>query len=315
MTVFRPFVAGLLTALALVAAPAHAAYYSALYAFGDSLSDNGASLLASSQNPPAAPTPRTSDGPVIVEYIAQALGITLNDYAVSGARSDNCNSDITSGALANSGVLAQVTQFRLNVADVADPLALYFVSGGSNDVLDAIVSQDLSDPSVLDALVNGLVGNLAAAVQQLYDIGARNFVLPLLPNLGLTPEAAGMGLATDLSALSLGINSVLADGYALLFADKPDAQVLVYDAHAKQTAVLASPVDHGLLNGTDACLDQPLASDCSSFFFWDSLHPTTAASHVLAADILAAMGVPEPATLALAAGGLLLVIGRRRRHA
>ncbi|MFT3818390.1 MAG: SGNH/GDSL hydrolase family protein [Rubrivivax sp.] len=315
MVRFKVLLAALGLAASAISLPAQAGYYSALYAFGDSLSDNGASLLASSLNPPAAPTPRTSDGPVFVEYIAQALGLTLNDYAVGGARSDTANSDIPSGELANSGLLAQVEQFRLNVADVADPLALYFVSGGSNDVLDAIASQDLSDPAVLDGLVNSLVGNLSAAVQQLYDIGARHFVLPLLPNLGLTPEAAGQGLAADLTALSLGINSVLADSYALLFADKPDAQVLVYDAYAKQTSILASPVDHGLANGTDACLDQPGVSDCSSFFFWDSLHPTAAASHLLAADVLAAMGVPEPATLLLAAGGLLLVIGRRHRRA
>ncbi len=313
MAVFKALAAGLLAALALAVAPAHAGYYSALVAFGDSLSDNGASLLASSQVPPAAPTPRASDGPVVVEYLAQALGVTLKDYAVSGARSDNGNSDITSGALANSGVLAQVAQFRLNVANVADPLALYFVSGGSNDVLDAIASQDLSDPLVLAGLVNSVVGNLAAAVQQLYDIGARNFVLPLLPNLGLTPEAAGLGLAADLSALSLDMNSVLADGYALLFADKADAKVLVYDAYAKQTGILANPGGHGLLNGTDACLAaQPATTDCSSFFFWDELHPTTAAAHLLADDVLAAMGVPEPGTLALVGGVLLFSLRRRR---
>ncbi|MCA0242717.1 MAG: SGNH/GDSL hydrolase family protein [Proteobacteria bacterium] len=312
MNVFRSVVAWSLALLALASMPAQAAYYSALVAFGDSLSDNGASLLAKTLDPQGGPTPRASDGAVVVEYVAQALGITLKDYAVGGARSDSGNSDFSTGPLAQSGVQVQIEQFRLDVANNADPLALYFVSGGSNDVLDAILSQDLSDPAVLDAFVGGLVGNLAKAVQDLYSMGARSFVLPLLPNMGLTPEAAGMGLANDLSELSWGINSVLADGYAQLAAMLPDAELLIYDGYATQTAILADPAAYGLVNGTDACKDSP-AADCSTYFFWDALHPTTAASNLLAGDILAALPAPEPATLALAAGGLLLVMVRRRR--
>ena len=309
---FKVVVAALGVALSIAAAPAHALYYSAVVAFGDSLSDNGSSQTAALQNPPAAAPARASDGPVAVEFVANALGAPLIDFAVGGARTDYLNSDFPSGPLANSGVLGQIDQFRLNVHDAADPLALYFVSGGSNDVLDAVLTLDLTDPLVLAGFVGNLIGNLNYAIQQLYDIGARNFLLPLLPDLGLTPEAAGMGLSADLSQLSLFINSNLADSYLLLFSDKPDANVLVFDTFASQNAVLASPIDHGLRNGSDACLAQPGTPNCSDFFFWDSLHPTTAASHLLAADMLAAIGVPEPGTLALLGAAALITLRRRR---
>jgi phospholipase/lecithinase/hemolysin len=269
-------------------------------------------LTATSQQPAATPPARSSDGPVTVEYVASALGAPLQGYAVGGARSDFGNSDFPTGPLSNSGVLGQVAQYRLNVGNVADPLALYFVSGGSNDVLDAIGVLDLSDAVVLADFVGTLVGNLDYAIQQLYDIGAKNFLLPLLPDLGLTPEAAGMGIAADLSALSVFINSALADSYQLLFSDKADANVLIFDSYAAQNLIISSPVDHGLSNGSESCIDQLGAPSCSSFFFWDSLHPTSAASHLLAADILADLGVPEPGTLVLAGGALLLMLRRRR---
>lgn len=308
----RSILFALAVTLGLAASPAHALYYSAVIAFGDSLSDNGSSLTATTQNPAAAPPPRASDGPVTVEFLANALGAPLQSYAVGGARSDLGNSDFPTGALSNSGVLGQVEQYRLNVGNVADPLALYFVSGGSNDVLDAFGVLDLSDPLVLADFVGNLVSNLDFAIQQLYDIGARNFLLPLLPDLGLTPEAAGFGIAADLSALSALINSTLADSYHLLFSDKADAHVLIFDTYAAQNAILSNPGAHGLSNGTEACISQPGTPSCSDYFFWDSLHPTSAASQLLAADMLAELAVPEPGTLVLAAGVLMLMLRRRR---
>lgn len=312
---FRTLAAALGIALSIAAAPAQALYFSSVVAFGDSLSDNGASLTATTQTPPAAPPARTSDGPVLIEYLANALGSPLQDYAVGGARTDFVNSDILTGPLAATGMLSQIDRYRQNVGGVADSQALYFVFGGSNDLLDAMFTLDLTDPLVLDNVISSLIGNLTSGVQQLYDMQARRFLLPLLPDLGLTPEAASLGVASELTAISLLANSLLYDSYQLLFADKPDASFVVFDSFAAQNAIVSNPGQYGLSNGTDACIDAPGAPACSDFFFWDSLHPTTAASRLLAADMQAALGVPEPGTLALVGAAVLISLRRRRQQA
>ena len=85
----------LLTAVLVSASsPASAASISALYVFGDSLSDNGnLSAIADASVPgpgPTIPAPpyalgRASNGPLAVEYLAQFLGLApLLPVAVGG---------------------------------------------------------------------------------------------------------------------------------------------------------------------------------------------------------------------------------------
>ena len=59
----------------------------------------------------------------------------------------------------------------------ADPNALFFVWGGANDI-----GINPSAPTVGDA-----VNNLATIISTLYGIGARQFLVPNLPDLSLTP--------------------------------------------------------------------------------------------------------------------------------
>jgi phospholipase/lecithinase/hemolysin len=307
----RLFLSGLATTLSLlVVAPAQAGMISGIVAFGDSLSDNGASLT------PTNPLPRASDGPVAVEYMGSALGLSPQVYAVNGARTDFDNSDVALGAEPGTGVRAQVGKFigSLSAAG-ADPMALYIVSGGSNDALDAVLAQLLTgvafDPV---ALATSISVNLGQSVIDLYTVGARNFLLPLLPDLGLTPVASNLGLTGDLSLLSGVINFTLASAYTMLLPSLADASFTVFDLAASQQAIVANPTAFGLTNVTDACLAVQPGSppDCSSFFFWDELHPTTAASALVAQQILGAVGVPAPTTFMLAVLGLALL---RRRSA
>ena len=66
----------------------------------------------------------------------------------------------------------------------ADPNALYFVWGGANDLRD-ITQAAFAFASTISHLT-GIVGSL-------YQLGARNFLLPNLPDIGLTPEARSDG--------------------------------------------------------------------------------------------------------------------------
>jgi len=298
--------------LSLLTSQAHGYLYSAVYAFGDSLSDNGASLTVKAPDTPPA---RASNGSVAPEIVAAALGAPLFDYAVGGAKTDTTNSDypIAGDPLANTGVLSQITAFHSDHPDIPNlSLALYLVSGGSNDVLEAAGSLDLTNVDIATAFVSTLVSNFNAAVQQLYDLGGRHFLLSLLPDLGLTPEAVGLGLAADLSDLSVWINSELLDSFPTLFADKPDSSYAVSDTLSVQRAVVSDPAAFGLTNVTDPCVSPDDGSVCinpDSYLFWDTLHPTSAASAILAANMLTAL--PEPSSIALAGLGLLMLRHRK----
>jgi Phospholipase/lecithinase/hemolysin len=91
------FRAALFSASLLGALPAHAAAYSALYVFGDSLSDNG-NIPAASGYRPSAPYAdgRFSNGPVAVEYLADNLGLARPTCTItpSAARRPACTTPI-----------------------------------------------------------------------------------------------------------------------------------------------------------------------------------------------------------------------------
>src|SRR5271166_2660917 len=87
--------------LALFAAPVSAAPFSAIYAFGDSLSDAGNAYIASGRKAPPAPPYALvngfgvfSNGPVWVQNLASELGLGAllpslaggTDFAVGGAQ-------------------------------------------------------------------------------------------------------------------------------------------------------------------------------------------------------------------------------------
>lgn len=300
---------------ASITLPAHAAPYSAIYAFGDSLSDNGQSLTGQPNPPSPNVGGRFSNGPVAVERLADGLAIPLRDYAVSGATTGLVNTDFGSGnPLHETGMLRQIDAFAGSLTPAgADAQGLYVLAGGANDFL--II--DPTDPAAVAQTAFDAVSNLQDAVLQLYGLGARNFLLALMPDLGLTPMAAAFGAASELSLLSEEFNLVLADSFNQLMAALPDAMFIVFDTLEAQRAVVAESPGNGITNITDPCFDMLAATVCSdpnSFFFWDQEHPTAAVSALVGDRLLAAAtAVPEPSsTLLVALAGLALVASRRR---
>ncbi len=297
--------AGLMLASASVAALPPTPLFSALYVFGDSLSDNG-NLFALGGIPPSPPyfSGRASNGPVAVEYLATGLGLApaqFHDLAMVGAYT---GMDGVFGP--GTGMTAQMANYSAALGGPnADPGALYFVWGGANDL------RDFGAAGALPAITN-----LGTIVGQLYALGARHFMLPNLPDLGLTPEALANGapFAAGATFLSEQFNIGLAQTYAGMFAGMPGASYISFDTMLAQRALVTGSPGNGFANVTDNCLTPPstVCATPDTYLYWDTIHPTGAAHQVLGNQMTAA--VPEPATMLLMAAGLLAVLGAGRQR-
>jgi len=244
---------------------ASSATYSQVVAFGDSLSDNGNFFALTAL--PTAPYDmgRLSNGPVWVETLAGNLGITLDARAVAGA---------TTGTVNTNGPYPGMTdQFNTYIAaGPVDPNALYTVWGGANDFL--FLGPD-DDPA---AAIGIAVSNLLAGIGGLMAAGAQHFLVPSLPDLGLTPRAlaspdGGFG-ATQISTIfntSLSIN---------LGSTFPGADIDFLDTFTILQNLVANPSSLGLTNVTEPCVDAaalPTPALCGNpdeYAFWDDIHPT-----------------------------------------
>ncbi len=323
-----------LAALAgLLAAPAGATSFSKVVAFGDSLSDTGNFLEVSTILNGIAPglfplvlpqaedyfQGRFSNGPVAVEVLADALqgsvgdgqALTLENYAYGGAKTS------TAGQLPNTGLLSQLATFssRLQPGVGADSNALYVVWAGGND-LRAVAAAPATAPAVIGAAIT----NLGTTITTLYGLGARNFLLPNLPDLGLSPEArmngpAGMAGGTFLSE---AFNTQLGLLYSALPAMLPGASITTFDAMQVQRDITANPAAYGLSNVEAPCfmggvgVPGPKCATPGSYLYWDTVHPTAIGHSILGQQMAAA--VPEPGTwLMMALGGLALLGWQRRR--
>ena len=73
-----------------------------------------------------------------------------------------------------------------------------------------------------------------------------------------------------------------------------EAGVTMFDIFGLGTALANNPGAYGFTNVTDAC-GAIVAADCSTYAYWDGIHPT-AAAHEVIADAFLATAVPETST-------------------
>lgn len=341
-------------AIAGASLAASAASYSSLVVFGDSLSDPGnalfltkdipfpgaGTLFLTSQGQNVDPQGHFSNGPTAAEYVASAFGLTTKlgwdpasvggvgialNYAVGGALTGSDH--LSAGqvpVLASTGVTSQVAKYT-NAPGFIAGSTLFMVQGGGNDIFQAqsyAAANGLSpaaSQALYGAVINSATSNIANSIFALGLKGATNILWETLPDLGLTPmsQAGGplaMGAASYLTA---SFNAVLAQKIALVDASLDairgfDVNIFGFDTAAFMQANFPNT---GSLDMTaQPCL---LAGDlpaCSGRFFFDTVHPTTAA-HQLFANQLIAAAVPEPEVWMLMLVGVGVVGLRARRKA
>ncbi len=306
---FAAPVAGLMLAFAAATHAPDALAYSQIVVFGDSLSDNG--NLARMVGLPAEPyyQGRFSNGPVAVEVMSSQLGLTLTDYAVGGAKTGS------------GGILSQINKYKNALAaNTLQPSAqpgdstLYFVWGGPNDFFQG----GMTTPSIATTAA----GNLKAGITTLYGLGARDFFVPLMPDLGLTPAAlqansVAPGYSTAASLMSTSFNTLLATNLQDLRTTLAGVNIITFDTQnylREQTLALGSQS----FNVTDQCYsgsyttEGTVCADPDHYLFWDGVHPTAVAHELLGGAFAQAVPEPESWMMLLLGVGVLAAWQRRR---
>lgn len=317
MSTCRPLVRTIVqaTLTASLCSPALATV-SRVIAFGDSLSDTGnlyyLTKLFTGKGIPASPYAdgRFSDGPLAVESLAKLLGVSLTSYAYGGATTGKANQG--SPLLNGTGVAGQVDAFTIQLGEQqADRDALYFVWAGPNDFY--------SGDNIRDAATSlSASKNFLNDVRQLYAAGARQFLVPLMADLGSTPNA----LHNDASyveaaqARTAEYNSLITLGLQSMQSQLSDLQLLMFDVPEFLRYKSEALLNQGF-NVTDACYDsstKTVCADSSTYLFWDDKHPTTVATSMLAKAFVRALRedtsiIPEPTTTIEWSIGLIALFG------
>ncbi|NNF59752.1 MAG: phospholipase [Gammaproteobacteria bacterium] len=308
----------LILAALLIAAPANATSFSQIVVFGDSLSDVGNLSLTLGGTVPGAPYDNGyfSNGPTWVQTLGTMLGLGPTSPSVTPGGTNYAYGSARTGVGVLGFIPSLITQSNLylnDVSGVADSNGLYIIWGGGNDVRtnDADTANTATD-------IASIVSNLIAA-------GATNFLIPNLPNIGLTPESLGPGDgapggdAATMTALTLAHNNALADQVAALAAANPTLNIQLFDVFSIFNGMIDNPESFGFSNVDTRCYDEDAGTVCGNpeeFVFWDGIHPT-AAAHAFLGDLafeqLSSTVVPIPAAVWLFGSALFGLVGVRRR--
>ena len=279
--------------------------YSQIVSFGDSMSDTGnmyqVTMQLTNWGLPMAPNDhgRFSNGPVVLEVMANTLGKPLLNYAFGGGQSGRGGLVPVFGL--QIGMLKQVEDYTKNLGlfKQADSQALYVLWTGPDDYYQG-------SNIFLSTTNTKVTANLLQAMTTLYMKGARHFFVPLMPDLSITPSARlhekfqpnYMKNAKARSQELAGMVTAMLKTFAKTY---PGAKVRTFDtfAYSQQQVVQAAAEGY---NVTDPCYDPPfmglpgpVCANPDNHLFWDTNHPTAAGAKVIgAAFSQAAVGAALP---------------------
>ncbi|MEZ2347646.1 SGNH/GDSL hydrolase family protein [Terriglobus sp. RCC_193] len=245
--------------------------YTQMYVFGDSYSDSGAGYI-------------DGNGPTAIVYLAQRLGIPFTyfgdpktnsehpireglNFAVSGARSgEGKGSYGPHRELLGRGMWNQVDDFAtlVKAGDIHFDAkqTMFFLLGGLNDrTLPAGQTRD----------------HEAALIDTLYALGARRFMVALLPVKIPQFATAGERANAELTTLPQQMKSKY-----------PDIQIALSNWGPFFDQAIMHPSQYGFTNTTDKCAGRALRNEdttpCATpetYFFYHEGHPSTATHKVV----------------------------------
>ena len=265
--------------------------YSQVVVFGASLSDTGNVFAATGGKTPG-PSPyyfggRWSNGPLWIENVAAEVGKTVTrssaggtNFAYGGAKT--CG--ITGVTSAVPDMCTQVALFLGATGGKADSEALYVIDAASvgNNML-AVLGSNGAIPN--SAVTAAAPADTAAMMQQLYNAGARRFLVTNVPDVGATPYVKSLGAqaSAGATALSSGFNAGLTSAMSGFKATNGAAKVAIADFNGTSAAGLSA---------TESCLNPTTFAICATpdtYQYWDPFHPTAATGRRLTTTALNAI--------------------------
>ncbi len=283
---------GFILCFFLLPLKALAVTFSRMYVFGDSLSDPGNLFNLTGRQIPPSPyfNGRFSNGPTWVEYLAQDLNLNPTPYtaltpasnpnqginfAIAGATTgtDNTIAPVLPGLRQQIGSFSSL----LPANQSADSNALYVLWAGANDYLPT-----QSTTFTPFTTSNTTISNLSFALNSLVTLGARNFLIANLPNLGSLPLTRTTQDSGRLNTLTSQHNTSLSTTLNTLDnTTASNLNIRLVDVNFLFNDAISNPSQYGFTNITDACINN---SNCvaggrsvqDQYLFWDDKHPSTA---------------------------------------
>ncbi|XP_002963929.2 GDSL esterase/lipase At4g01130 [Selaginella moellendorffii] len=275
-----------------------------LFSFGDSLTDTGNAqrIFPFEQNRAShspygrtffgRPRDRFSDGRLMIDFIAEALGLPfLSPYVQAvGSSFQHGVNFATSGATATDitflvphtlGVQCYwLKKFKVEVQDArSNPVntallpdlnsfskALYVVFIGGNDYNARLFVYNMTIDQLFDA-VPVVVDEIGKRIEDLYAESARNFLIVNVPPVGCTPELLtffnhvdtnpedydSAGCFTPYNAVLEAHNDVLMDAVNRLRNVHPDGLFVYADYYRITGDILRDPQNYGMEDVIHAC--------------------------------------------------------------
>ncbi|MCA9168599.1 MAG: hypothetical protein KDB23_13080 [Planctomycetales bacterium] len=265
-----------------------AAAFSRIIVFGDSMSDSGNLYDLSNGFANTAPyyDGHASNGPVWIEHVAAALGFP----ALEASRSGGTNYAYA-GAQAGAGFSA-ASKYSL-VPDNADDYGIPNVAVQIDEFLGddhTFTDDDLialwvghNDLGYWSKSPRTLIANLSDHISQLYEGGARNFLVGnVFSQFGDRFTLPG----------SSSLNALLADQVNTWRTDLSGVAIDTLDVAQLWTRVVANPQDFGFtelnipaFNGETG----EVAMNVDEYAWWDFVHPTASFHRVIAREALASL--------------------------
>lgn len=305
--------------------------------------------------PPPYANGRLSNGPVAAEVLWSLFNPSLpplrpslaggTNYALSGATSGLVNFNPLNPsvppslqpAFTNLGAASQLSTFLSQSPSFDPDTSLFVLWFFPNDVLfwqstGALGGLDAgtalggppvvigTGPAAVPSLIQNGIGNIATAIAALAGAGATEFLVPNMPDLGLTPlfrNNPNPAVPAAFSALSSAFNTALDPALVQLQASLSGIEIERFQTDDLLAAVLADPASYGFDNVSQPCFNGALGTLCSDpdrYLFWDDFHPTAAGHRLIGSRFYGASLAPSPGPLPLMGGASFLFWSRRVRR-
>ncbi|KAJ8541901.1 hypothetical protein K7X08_016767 [Anisodus acutangulus] len=272
--------------------------YEAIFNFGDSNTDTGGFYAAfPSQGSPYGmtffkrPVGRPTDGRVITDFLAQALGLPfVSPYLQSIGSDFRHGANFATSAstvlmpqtsLFVSGVspfyldvqLRQFKEFKAKVdasqgkgntnlppSDIFGK-SLYTFYIGQNDFTGNLASQGIGG---VKQYLPQVVSQITSTIKEIYGLGGRTFMVLNLSPIGCYPmflvqlshdssDIDEFGCLKSYNNAVVEYNNMLKDALAQTRKELSDANVVYVDTHSVLLELFQHPTSHGLKYGTRAC--------------------------------------------------------------